>query len=122
MVVTPIPWTYIEPTLYLFRIVPVFSMSFGIHRLYLLSSIVSLCSDIKSNPVSNFENSCASNEFKLSKEDVLYGCCDNKCKATDDCYADQNLLDFDKYGIGKEITYTHLHWTRVYGSTHSLRK
>ena len=82
----------------IFRMIPVFSMSFGVQKLYRMGSFTQIC---KENEKKNMTIICT----HISKKDFLFGCCLDKCTKTNDCYHNKNPLDFDNYGVGQEFVY-----------------
>lgn len=82
----------------LFRLIPVFSMSFGVQKLYRLGSFMQICKEYETK---NMTIVCS----YIQKKDFLYGCCLDKCLKSNDCYFNKNPLDFDNYGVGQEFVY-----------------
>ncbi|CAG2161807.1 unnamed protein product [Oppiella nova] len=81
-----------------FRLIPVFSMSFGIQKLYRIGSFAQICKEYESK---NMTLLCSF----IDRKSILYGCCIDKCSPTNECYSNQNPLSFDHNGVGQEFVY-----------------
>jgi hypothetical protein len=75
------------------RMLPVFSMSYGIQKLYKVGSYQKACRD--SSPELLIK-ACMPG---LRKDDPYYGCCDHLCRKDGDCYDELNTLRFDDKGL-----------------------
>ena len=88
--------------LYIFRVVPVFSMSFGLQRLYRTSSFTKFCEELNAFD-SKFQNYCS--EKVKEKSNFLYGCCSVNCSLTNECYVQKSALSFDEYGVSTDLVF-----------------
>ncbi|CAG2109717.1 unnamed protein product, partial [Medioppia subpectinata] len=75
------------------RVLPVFSMSFGIQKLYKVGSYQKACLDSAKETLLKV---CIPT---LRTDDPFYGCCDNLCRHRGECYDQLNALRFDEKGI-----------------------
>ena len=88
--------------LYLFRIVPIFSMLFGYQKVQKLSLFSQICGPegIIRDRLCEMEEA---NYHKHKETNILSGCCSSICG--DMCYMDQNPFSYSKAGSGTEVTY-----------------
>ena len=84
----------LEVILFFARLLPVFSMSFGIQKIYKVGSYQKACAMIL--PI-YLDHQCQ----YMEKNRALWGCCLNKCEANNECYYQMNVLEFGSNGMKK---------------------
>ena len=87
----------LEGILFFARLLPVFSMSFGIQKLYKIGSYQYACD--KTLPV-YLENLCT--EVR-DNTDPVWGCCRSKCEPNNECYYQMKALEFGSHGMKQTI-------------------
>ncbi len=95
----PISISTFKLLLGIFRLIPVFSMSFGIQKLYRIGSFAQICKEYAVKQ--NMTIMCS----YVSKSEFMYGCCREKCEPNNECYDSKNPLQFDNFGVGQEFLY-----------------
>jgi hypothetical protein len=89
--------------IFICRLLPVFSMSFGIQKLYKIGSYRSACKKIL--PIF-LKARCEQN---LQRTDEIWGCCENVCKKTKECYKDAEALNWGTEGMKSSKTFNPIH-------------
>lgn len=95
-----IPETFFNIGLFFLRFFPVFSMCFGIQKLYRTGAFNQQCRIFSARP--EWEFICKSVQ---NRTDFFYGCCKEHCKPTSDCYDQLNPFTFNNQGVGPEFIY-----------------
>lgn len=95
-----ISWTVFNIILALLRVVLVFSMCFGIQKLYTIGGFSQFCKDVSKKH--NISLICMN---VLDEKNTFYGCCKEKCLPKNQRYESHNPLKFDNYGVGIEFLY-----------------
>jgi hypothetical protein len=85
------------------RFLPVFSMSFGIQKLYKIGSYISACDKILPDFL---KARCSEN---LRRDDEIWGCCIEKCNKTKECYEDAEALRWGTEGMKSSKTFNLIH-------------
>ena len=81
------------------RLLPSFSMSFGIQRLYKAGSFMNYCQDLNDKSNGSFQMTCSSIKYSFLKE-----CCKATCQLDGSCCDGQNPLTFDDMsGVATEF-------------------
>ena len=75
------------------RFLPVFSMSFGIQKIYKIGPYQPTCEKI--NPYV-LKDTC---KGPISRDDPIWGCCQTLCSNTSECYGDANALHWGNDGL-----------------------
>ncbi len=88
--------TLLDIILYICRLIPVFSMCFGIKKLYWMGSMAQWCKQtLKKDP-----NVCLDDSKEA--QNFYYNCCEKRCSPKNECYDSNNPFRFNNAGIGQE--------------------
>jgi ATP-binding cassette subfamily A (ABC1) protein 3 len=90
--------------LYIFRLIPVFSMSFGLQKLYMTSSLENMCQSFSRNKEIGKQMGKMSAEMCKNMPPGLKDCC-LRCIESSDCSFDESPLSFGDYGVAIEFIY-----------------
>ena len=90
--------------LYIFRLIPVFSMSFGLQKLYMTSSLENICQKFAFKTDDPSAKGLGESYCDAIGFGVLKDCC-VRCIRSKDCSLDESPLSFGDYGVAIEFIY-----------------
>ena len=97
------PFKGLDTVLIFARFLPVFSMSFGIKKLYKVGSYQKACKDT----LKVYLDARCRDQY-LRKSDPFWGCCPERCSKNKECYDQMDPLRWDENGMQALIIITHV--------------
>lgn len=83
------------------RLFPIFSMTWGITKLYKIGSYSAACKAMPNATLQALCNMTFTHDTPIVGQ--FYGCCKNKCSVTDDCYEYKSPFIWGDKGVGEEF-------------------